>query len=381
MLSVITGCENNKQSTEDVITVDVTKNSHPKKNLILQDFMDVEYIPLETNNHFINQGLLRAVGKNMIVITNRNNDGNIFIYDRKTGKALKKINRKGLGGEEYISILDIVLDEDNGELFINSYSQQKIVVYDFDGNFKRVLAHKDDARYTEVFLFDRENLICYDGRNSRKVNEPSFVIISKQDGSITKDIFIPFNERKLTSLRRTTNETTGEYMAQLPASERALIPYLDSWILFEASSDTVYRYSQDHSMTPFLVRNPPVQSMNPEIFLFPQTLTAHYYFMEFVKKVWDWDMNNGFPTDYLMYDKHKKTIFKYTVYNGDYAEKKEVYMSVFPLDNEIATWQPLEPFRLVNDYKNGKLKGKLKEIAATLEEEDNPVIMLMKHKE
>lgn len=31
-------------------------------------------------------------------------------------------------------------------------------------------------------------------------------------------------------------------------------------------------------------------------------------------------------------------------------------------------------------YKKGQLKGRLKEIAATLDEESNPVIMLIKHK-
>ena len=37
-------------------------------------------------------------------------------------------------------------------------------------------------------------------------------------------------------------------------------------------------------------------------------------------------------------------------------------------------------FDLCEDYKKGKLKGKLKEVAATLEEDDNRVIMLVKHK-
>jgi len=44
----IGGC--NQSNTQDVlITVDVTA-SYPEKELILQDFMDVEYIPLETND-------------------------------------------------------------------------------------------------------------------------------------------------------------------------------------------------------------------------------------------------------------------------------------------------------------------------------------------
>ena len=41
----------------------------------------------------------------------RSRDGDIFIYDRKTGKGLKKINREGQGGEEYTFIQRIVLDE------------------------------------------------------------------------------------------------------------------------------------------------------------------------------------------------------------------------------------------------------------------------------
>ena len=44
-----------KQSTNELITVDVTKN-YPEKELTLQDFMDMEYIPLgETNDEFVTQ--------------------------------------------------------------------------------------------------------------------------------------------------------------------------------------------------------------------------------------------------------------------------------------------------------------------------------------
>jgi len=35
---------------------------------------------------------------------------------------------------------------------------------------------------------------------------------------------------------------------------------------------------------------------------------------------------------------------------------------------------------LVEANREGKLKGKLKEIASKLDEEDNPVFMLLKHK-
>ena len=61
LLIVVTGCGGgNRQATEirstdEFITVDVTK-IYPQKNLIMQDFMDVEYIPLETKDEFLTQG-------------------------------------------------------------------------------------------------------------------------------------------------------------------------------------------------------------------------------------------------------------------------------------------------------------------------------------
>ena len=44
----LVGCEKSVINEDGVIVVDVTAK-YPKKNLVLQDFMDVEYIPLETS--------------------------------------------------------------------------------------------------------------------------------------------------------------------------------------------------------------------------------------------------------------------------------------------------------------------------------------------
>ena len=51
-----------------------------------------------------------------------------------------------------------------------------------------------------------------------------------------------------------------------------------------------------------------------------------------------------------------------------------------PRTQEIAFCQKLEALDLVEAYEKGELKGRLKEIAATLNEDSNPVIMLMKNK-
>ena len=137
LLVVLIGCGRNRRVEEiaDCIIVDVTKN-YPEKELILQDFMDVEYIPLETTEEFLTQGSVLAVGKNIVIVKNAINDGDIFAFDR-TGKSLRKINRKGQGGEEYTNILTMILDEDKAEMFVNNSSAKKILVYDLYGNFRR----------------------------------------------------------------------------------------------------------------------------------------------------------------------------------------------------------------------------------------------------
>ncbi|WP_301887890.1 hypothetical protein [Bacteroides caecimuris] len=50
------------------------------------------------------------------------------------------------------------------------------------------------------------------------------------------------------------------------------------------------------------------------------------------------------------------------------------------LNGEVIFYQRIEAYELVNAYNNGNLKGTLKNIAARLNEESNPIIMLVKEK-
>lgn len=374
LIAGIGGCR--QSGTHDaLITVDLMASYH-EKELILQDFMDVEYIVLETNNEFVTQGDIMAIGNKHIFVKNLTNDGDIFIFDRKTGKGIKRMNRKGQGSEEYTHIQSIVLDEDNGEIFVNDHFIKKILVYDLDGNFKRSLKQNDDIYFSHMYNFDHENLIC---NNYWVTDKLPFMIISKKDGSITKEIVIPFKEKislDLTVKDESNNMTYGVS----PRTYNPIIPNYENWVLVEQSSDTVYRYFPDHKINPLIVRTPSVQSMNPGVFLFLSVLTDRYYFMEAVKKEFDFKKSEGFPATDLMYDKQEKAIYEYAVFNNDYSDKTAVNMKSIPVNEEIESWQSLEVHQLIEDYENGNLKGRLKEIAAKLHEDSNPVIMLIKHK-
>ena len=276
----------------------------------------------------------------------------------------------GRGPEEYTFIRGIVLDENKEEMFVNDISQNKILVYDLSGNYKRDIRHKEKISYIEIYNYNQDNLICYD--------EHTFTIISKQDGSITKEIKIPYKDKKTTNVFVRNNANDIMYAFTLETDYK-IIPNQGNFILFEPSSDTLYMYSSNLSMAPLIVRTPSIQSMHPEVFLFPGIITDRYYFMEILKKEEKYDRQKGFPYFNLIYDKQEKAIFEYTVFNNDYSNKREQNMKLRPLNEEIA-FQKLEAIELVEAYKEEHLKdGKLKEIAATLNEESNPVIMLIKH--
>ena len=49
----------------------------------------------------------------------------IFSYMGGTEKLFAKINRKGQGGEEYVSMRSVSLDEENEEIFVNDFSCEK----------------------------------------------------------------------------------------------------------------------------------------------------------------------------------------------------------------------------------------------------------------
>lgn len=116
-------------------------------------------------------------------------------------------------------------------LFVNCTPTKKIFVYDLFGNFKRSFNHTENAEYLDVFNYDKDNLIRYDmsvyyKEGKSRDGQSYHAIISKQDGSITRNISIPFDIVKAPFVQK------GDGGAV--ASIRPIIPYHDNWLLVEA---------------------------------------------------------------------------------------------------------------------------------------------------
>lgn len=382
---IFTECKNKISESNNYIFIDVMKN-YPQKELVLQDIFDIEYIQLETTDEFMTTGNVRAIGEKLIITKNNGRtDGNIFLFDRTTGKGIRKINRIGQGSEEYTNILEIVLDEEGQEIFINNHYSGKIIVYDLEGNFKRSFKQRENYFYDEIGIFDKDRLICHDGYLSFDKEETKrnfFMLVSKQDGSI-EELSIPYDQLKTELIIKQVDGKLRDWSVR----NRQLIPHKDGWLLIDLSADTIYRSSPNMKLKPFIIRIPSVQSMNPEIFLFPNVVTDRYCFMQAVKKDFDFKTDTDLARTDLMYDKETNKIHEITLYNSDYLEKVPVKimfeistLSFFNKEGAVFS-RSLPAHELIDAYKEGKLRGPLKEIASHLDEEDNPVIMIAKYKQ
>lgn len=380
------GCGNGKQKESDgLIRVDVSK-SYPKKELILQDLFDIEYVPLETTDEMLTEGHIQYISDNYMIFKNLGRmAGEIFIFDRQ-GKAVRKINRLGQSGEEYLNILGVDYDEQADELFVNSHYSDKVFVYDSEGNDKRSFDYLDGTLYDPIKILDEERLIAYDDYfEYDKVPEKRdcYLILSREDGRLLEKIHIPYEEKKsLIILRRDLN---GKLTGNWGIRNTLMPPYQDGWLLIEPSADTIYTYSASRGLMPLIVRTPPVNEMDPEVFLFPTIFTDRYVFMQAVERSFNFGVDKDVPRTNLIYDKTEQTAYEGEVINRDFEGTPvnlwfahRVIMEFN--DDEIAFATRLEAPDLVETLNDGKLRGPLKEIASDLDEEDNPVILIAKYK-
>lgn len=374
-LLAMSACGEGDKQAAETTTVDVSTD-YPEKELILQDIMDVEYIPLETTDEFITKGIVKAIGKNLLLVTNQSNDGDIFIFDRKSGKGLKKINRMGQGAEEYSYVSAIALDEEKQEMFVSDFGIRKILVYDLSGNFKRSFKNAGASYYNNLFNYDRDHLITYKSYSTPEENKQAcHILVSKQDGSVAHEIRIPYKEMETPVIKKDEFVVSPEFHLTYPTHT--------DWVLVNTSSDTLYRYSPDGNISPLIARTPSIHAMETQIFLFPTVITDRYYFMRTMKKEMNFKTFKGFPSTDLVYDNQDKTLSGYTLYNADYSNKQQVSLGLSfngIVNHEIATCQSLEAASLIEDNEKGRLQGRLKEIASGLNEESNAVIMLIKYR-
>lgn len=358
--------EAQKQKVSDGLwTFDVTKE-YPTKEIYIQDIADVDYIPLETNDSILWRGReVLYLDDDYIVGANRNNG--VYFHDGK-GKALNMFNKMGQGPKEYSDMYKVQYDKKSDEIYINDMF--KYYVYDKEGNFKRSFQGIEDKLYSRIeqfFILNEDELIQYNYNNH-------YTRVSRLTGEHLGDIKLGVADSTTTLSFRKNNMIFNTIVSHFTKDK-------EGYIITSFPSDTTYLLTSNLQLKPIGVRIPPVSSQDVPVFLLPVKNTPRYYFMSTIKK------EDSFPTKAYMMDKKTNQIYYLKDYfkNKDYIGLK-VHLDMFGpsvlanLPNNVCV-QSLNITKLCEAYEEGKLSGKLKDIAANLKEDDNPVLMIIKFRE
>ncbi len=376
---LLSQCKNssNKLGTDDLVEIDISKG-YPERKLYIQDVAKIEYIPLETNNNALMKlqttGIVHVSDNYIVAVSYR--DGYVFVFDGK-GNFKYSFNHVGKGPTEYVNIGSIVFDEQAKEIYIfQAYvALPKFLVYSETGEFKRILDCPPNLKPVDMYNFDHSTLLVYDGYGLETNTSSSkpYMFISKNDGRIdTLDLYFP---DRISHLMKIEMEIEGKKRLMtfgLPdVNNRS---YGKNFLIAERSSDTIYRLTTQKKLQPLIVRKPPVHDSYPPTIITNHLITDRFIFfgtryldLEAAKK------GKAPSTEELMYDFETGELNERKLGNKDCEDLRFFFFDARTAENTGVGL--IDVPRLFELDREGKVKGELKELLKTLDEEDNPILL------
>lgn len=373
----VAGSAQSGQMTSKLPTIDITKE-YPKKKLVLQDIATAEYIPLETSDKVLLDGVatLHCSFTEHYITTYNANEGQIFVFDRK-GKICHTFNHKGGSGEEYNYPLQLRLDEKAKELFLLDISN-KIQVYSIEGKYKRSLSIPKDVRIEIMYNCDEQHLLGYDSymldRKDKQPNSRPYLLISKKNGAVSR---LPVTIHKRVGKR--IYITQGGQTATVSMSLYPLANSGSEFIFADLAGDTVYSYC-NHKLTPLFVRTPKVDASEPRLVMQCYAKIGNYLLMSTALKKYE-PGKTSFDTKEFVYDTVEKKVYDLEFENQDYSPARSMRMGgVLSALPEKCVFDSWDTDRLLDMLEKGKLTGNLKKVAEKMTVDDNPLLILYKFK-
>jgi len=364
--------------------IDISKN-HPKKEIIIQEIADIEYVALETTDDILlsERAVLSYISDKYILVYEPVL-GDIFVFNRN-GKICSQFNHKGQSGKEYSWIrAGVIFDEKNEEIYVCS---QSIQVYKINGEFKRTLKKNAIQNELKVYNFDNETLLIYEGVNIDPAYEvfakknglnfsptaKPYSLISKKDGStvFAFDIFLPIRySNKFAQVLE--NNTWRPIEIFFPNS----IYYGEDFMIADISCDTMFLLTKEKILTPILVRKPSVHTSEPRRVWTTLLTTDRFIVMGIIPL--DINSKSG-KIPFFLYEFKTGEFSILSIFDSEYG-MKEWGPSTSPVIAKNMTAELRQTHILLEAYKKKQLKGKFEKFVETLDEDDNPIVRIMTFK-
>ena len=377
---LLVGSQGMQSQSGSLPVVDVSKN-YPLEKLRLQDMASVEYVPLETTDDILLSGnaALSAVGDKYILV-HEFQLGDIYLFDRHTGKLKSHFNHKGGSGMEYTWIKNgTILDEKAEEIYVCS---QFIQVYSLEGKYKRTLKINCFDHDMSIFNYDDQSLLIYDdiviepGREKETTHTP-YRFISKKDGSPMGTLDIYFPQRVPIAIAQQEGNMWRPYKFSYPSNAR----FGDDLMLMNVSSDTLYKLSPQKRLTPIFTRTPSVYASKLRNIWMPLLTTDK--FMLFGTFVIDFNSTGGkipkFMYDFKTGQVKRVSIIDHELNYGIRGPREWDSGSGTAIAKNMSAEFVSAP-AMLEAYQKKRLKGNGNEVAKNLLEDDNQVVRILTFK-
>ena len=353
------------------VTLDLD-NKTPAQDILLQEVADVSYIPLETTDDVLLAQFkyVAAITDSLVLIRNGFYE---FVTFNSDGTILSQFNKRGESRQEYTSAAIHSYDKQAKEFYIVDGAAQRIQVYSLDGKYNRTIPFQSAnqvsflAKIGEPLLM-YENYESYTEMNKDTVLQPYIVYSEKEENLSRLDITI--TDPVSTKVR------TGEFITLSP--NRSILAYGDGFLLFNNSIDTVHYFTQEREIKPIIAIEPTIKQTNSILDMY--FVCDSYLFLEQTMKT-PRPGKTGKDSEALAFDFKTGDLFPYKFVNQDFPTQKDINLFWRPQAPKNVLTSLIEAGDILDAYDEGKLSGTLKELAPTLDADDNPVLMIVKFHE
>ena len=381
-----TGCGDGKPKMYALPQIDVNAN-YPEKEICLQDVARISYIPLETNDDFLLSDVTSVTEVSSKGIVCRNSDKVYLFYP--DGSARFVLDKKGEGPGEYRSAPFVEVDWEREEIFVHDRYQKAVLVYSLDGTFKRQMELGMTLREHDMVSDDKGHLVLYReerGKAGEGRIEPPYrpvILLSKDDGIVDS---LSYLQDYYTTMYMNMNVGDNVFKVNIPDFS---LKCLNSEVyLTEIYSDTIYRL-KGRNLEPLATRVPSVKNDEVGKYLLKlKGIVPSHYFFRLQKK--ELTMGNRTGMAIHVSDEESKNLM-YDVKTGEICCPKFIHKEYqtdisfdtfrFDICDKNKACMILETLDLIEALEAGELSGELKTIAENLNEDDNPVLMLIEFKE
>lgn len=379
ILLALAACGERTQMASELLVADKNVDC-PTQEIYLEDIADVDYIPLVTTDSIlVNDYPPESVTPEGIAVRG-GQPGELLLLDPTGQKLVGRVCRCGQGPEEYTVIYRCVVDWQRCDVYIADYTHLK--AYDFAGNYLRTLLTKEEIPMLDIRNLNVDQLLCARERENCETPYRPYFTLSKADGrvdtltSIELPRFIASNRTVLSNDGRSYNAH-----AFLPL----LVGCADRMWLTALALDTIFQINPDRSLLPVMapLRAPTRDEEAPLLHF--RGMNDRYIWLSWVRRnvtVQLEHMEAGMREDLkiYMYDRKAQTwcepAYRCRAWSG--FEPRYIFTDPLPYGYGLVMLNAMD---LVEAYQNNEIADeRLRQIASTLREDDNPVLMRLKFK-